>query len=267
MPDKKYPINPVAEDKLRKAIMELLYFFKVRKKKLANASIYQNLLKNRQGVEIGGPSTLFKTVLPVYQVIADLDCVNFSTVTLWEGSLANESTFNYYLNKNGRQFIAEATNLIPIKDDTYDFLLSSNCLEHVANPVQAVKEWIRVIKPNGYLLLVLPKKEIGFDHKRPTTSFEHILQDYTNKITEHDITHVEEILALHDLSRDRRAVNYENFKSRSLNNFTYRGLHHHVFDMPLIEKMFDYCGINLIQGDVDKKNNYALGEIKKQSTP
>jgi len=243
--------------------MGLLDFFKFRKKKLAKASTYQNLLKNRQGVEIGGPSTLFRTVLPVYQVIANLDCVNFSTVTMWEGSLTEESTFNYYQKKLGKQFIAEATNLIPIKDNTYDFLLSSNCLEHIANLIKALEEWIRVIKPNGYLLLVLPKKEIGFDHKKPTTSFEHILQDYTEKITEQDLTHLKEILELHDLSRDRRAGTYENFKSRSLNNFKYRGLHHHVFNMSLIKKTVNHGGINLVQDDVDKKNYYALGQIKK----
>ncbi len=269
MPDRKYNIQSILSKRgeLPVTIMELPDFFKFRlnlpKRKLATASIYQHLLKNRHGVEIGGPSTLFKTVLPVYQVIADLDNVNFSTETMWEGSLTEERPFNYYQKKQGRQFIAEATNLIPIKDDTYDFLLSSNCLEHIANPLKAVKEWIRVLKPDGYLLLVLPKKEIGFDHKRATTSFEHILQDYTNEITEQDLTHLDEILALHDLSRDRRAVNYEKFKSRSLNNFQSRGLHHHVFDMPLIKKILDYCGIDAIQGDVDKKNHYALGQIKK----
>jgi len=244
-------------------MINFFYFLKFRKKKLSTSSIYKNLLKNKRGIEIGGPSMVFKTTLPIYHVIADLNSVNFSTITMWEGSITEESTFHYYWNKTGKQFIAEATNLQKIKNDAYDFLLSSNCLEHIANPIKAMNEWIRVVKPNGYLLLVLPKKEMGFDHKRPVTTFEHILEDYKNNITEHDITHIEEILALHDLSRDRRAGDYESFKSRSLNNFKYRGLHHHVFDMSLIENIFRYCNINLVQADVEKKNYYALGQIKK----
>jgi SAM-dependent methyltransferase len=255
--------NLSIKDALPASIIEFLYFLKFRKPKLSTASIYQNLLKKKRGIEIGGPSMVFKTTLPVYHVLADLDSVNFSTTTIWEGSITEESAFNYYWNKTGKQYIAEATALINIKNDTYDFLLSSNCLEHIANPVKALKEWVRIIKPDGYLLLVLPRKEVGFDHKRPITSFEHILQDYKNKITEHDLTHLEEILALHDLSRDRRAGNYDSFKSRCLNNFQYRGLHHHVFDMSLIQNMFEHCNINLVQADVAKKNYYAIGQIKK----
>lgn len=258
-----YGVNFTIKNVLPPSIIEFLYFLKFRKTKLSTASVYQNLLKNRRGIEIGGPSLVFKTTLPLYHVIADLDSVNFSTTTMWEGSITEESNFNYYWNKTGKQFIAEATALTNIKNNAYDFLLSSNCLEHIANPVQALKEWIRVVKPDGYLLLVLPRKEAGFDHKRPVTSFEHILQDYNNNITEHDLTHLEEILKLHDLSRDRRAGNYDNFKNRSSNNFKYRGLHHHVFDMLLIENMFNHCKITLVQNDVGKKNYYAIGQIKK----
>ncbi len=258
-----YAIKQSIKNCMPASLIELLYFLKFHKKKLPNTLIYKNILKNRQGIEIGGPSMVFKSLLPLYSVISDLDGVNFSNETLWEGSITEGTHFNYYWNKKGRQFIAEGTDLVNINCNTYDFLLSANCLEHIANPIKAVKEWIRVIKPNGYLLLVLPRKEMGFDHKRPITSFKHILQDYSNDTTEHDLTHLNEILELHDLSRDRNAGNYERFKSRSLENFKYRGLHHHVFDMPLIEAIFKQCNITLVQADEAKKNYYALGQIKK----
>lgn len=245
------------------SVIELLYFLKFRKKKLSNTRIYKNIIKKGKGIEIGGPSMVFKSNLPLYSIISDLDGVNFSNETLWEGSISEGTDFNYYWNKRGRQFIAEGTDLKNINCDTYDFLLSANCLEHIANPLKAINEWIRVIKPNGYLLLVLPRKENGFDHKRTITTFEHILHDYKNNTTEYDLTHLNEILELHDLSRDRNAGNYESFKSRSLENFKYRGLHHHVFDMPLIEAIFKQCDITLVQADEAKKNYYALGQINK----
>lgn len=50
--------------------------------------------------------------------------------------------------------------------------------------------------------MVLPFKEKTFDHKRPVTSIEHILEDYNLNIDERDNTHFDEILNLHDLSRD-----------------------------------------------------------------
>jgi hypothetical protein len=50
-------------------IIGLLYFLKYRKQKLPNAYIYQNTLKNMQGIEIGGPSVAFRIILPIYPVI------------------------------------------------------------------------------------------------------------------------------------------------------------------------------------------------------
>jgi len=39
-----------------------------------------------------------------------------------------------------------------------DFVFSSHLLEHIVNYKSALKEWLRVIKPNGYLILYLPHK-------------------------------------------------------------------------------------------------------------
>ena len=91
------------------SIAELWYFFKYRKQKFSNVHIYQNIFRDKQGIEIGGPSKIFKTVLPIYKVIPNLDGANFSNTTMWEGSIDEGNSFNYYRNKTGKQFIAEAT--------------------------------------------------------------------------------------------------------------------------------------------------------------
>lgn len=244
-------------------IIGIFHFIKYRKQRLSKAYVYQEILSNKQGIEIGGPSLAFKIILPIYPVISSLDGVNFSNSTMWEGSIDEGYSFKYYKNKTGKQFISEATDLKKVNNNAYDFLLSSNCLEHVANPLKALDEWIRVIRPNGYLLLVLPKKESNFDHKRPITLFEHMLDDYKNNITEHDLTHLDEILELHDLSRDAPAGNHEQFKARSLDNFSNRGLHHHVFDMDLIKNIFNHYGLVLIQSDETSNDYFALGKVNK----
>jgi SAM-dependent methyltransferase len=243
-------------------VLDFLYVVKYRRHRLPKAHIYQNIIKNMQGIEIGGPSIVFRLVLPVYPVISNLDGVNFSSTTMWEGAIDEGNPFRYYKNKTGKQFVAEATDLSGIRDNTYDFLLSSNCLEHIANPLKALDEWIRVVRPNGYFLLVLPKKESNFDHKRPITTFEHILEDYKNNMNEHDLTHLEEILELHDLSRDAPAGDFEQFKFRSSDNFSNRGLHHHVFDMALIKDIFKYYELDLIQSDETNTDYFALGRTK-----
>lgn len=240
-----------------------LYAVKLSLKRLPEHHIYEGYLEHKSGIEVGGPSVLFRTVLPVYRAISHLDGVNFSNRTIWEGKLNEGYFFRYGRGQRGRQYIAEATDLRIIPSDAYDFLLSSNCLEHIANPIAALEEWKRVVIPNGYMLLVLPKNSSNFDHRRPITTFEHLLDDYENHVDEHDMTHLDEVLLLHDLSRDPQAGSFEQFKARCMDNFLHRGMHQHVFDMGLIKRMLEYLGIRVIRTDETDSDYYVLGQVVK----
>ena len=220
--------------------------------------LLQSMLPGRKGIEVGGPSLMFRTTFPIYPFIDSLDGANFSPDTVWEGSIQAGQSFKYSEGKSGIQFICDGTSLDQIETGTYDFVLSSNCLEHIANPLKALKEWKRVMKESGFILLVLPVKESNFDHRRPITPFEHLLEDLANQTTEKDLTHLDEILALHDLRRDPPAGNLEQFKQRSLDNFNNRTLHHHVFDFPLIKRMLEYTGFEIISMANSETDYFAL---------
>ena len=207
---------------------------------------YQAALRGKRGIEIGGPSKIFRRDLPVYKVIGSLDGVNFSAQTVWEGSLSEGQNFEYMKGRRGRQFIAEGSDLHAIADASYDFLISCNNLEHLANPLKALTEWRRVIKPGGHLLLVLPRKESNFDRQRDITPFNHLLQDLANDTDERDLTHLDEILARHDHSVLGSSVDLESFKQQSLLNFENRCLHHHVFDPALIDQMMQHVGLDVL---------------------
>jgi hypothetical protein len=71
-----------------------------------------------------------------------------------------------------------------------------------------------------------------------------LLQDLNKQTPEDDLTHLDEILALHDLEMDLLAGNKESFEKRSRANLSNRCLHHHVFDMALIKDVFKYFGLN-----------------------
>jgi len=241
-----------------KSAVDLFYILKHARWRLPLRQKYQSFVENKYGIEIGGPSSIFKNMLPIYQFVAGLDGVNFSSDTVWEGRIKSGDAFNYDANRSGCQFISEATDLSEIATARYDFLLSSNCLEHVANPIKALSEWRRVIKPGGGLILVLPNRESNFDHQRPVTKFEHLLDDFTQDVGEDDLTHLDEILALHDLSMDPVAGDLEHFRQRSLKNFENRTLHHHVFDVQLIEEMLDHVGLDIVDVTTTKTDFFAL---------
>lgn len=205
-----------------------------------------NYVSEKIGIEIGGPSNIFRSLIPVYFKAKRIDGVNFSNKTVWEGEIHSGNNYQYLPNTFGYQFISDGTDLKEIETETYEFLLSSDCLEHIANPIKALLEWKRILKTNHLMLLILPNKKSNFDHQREFTSFQHIFNDYKNNVDESDMTHLREILSLHDLTKDPAAGNFQQFTARSLDNINNRCLHHHVFNQDLIKKMLEVTGFKTI---------------------
>jgi SAM-dependent methyltransferase len=211
------------------------------------------LLEARAGLEIGGPSGIFGPhgCIPVYPVAGKIDACNFGKTTVWEGELREGDHFVFDERKPpGRQYIAEASDLSQTADASYDFVLSSHCLEHMANPLLGLSEWIRVLKQDGLLVLVVPHKDGTFDHRRPVTKLDHLVQDFEAKMTEGDLTHLDEILRLHDLSQDPGAGTYEAFRERSIRNLENRCLHQHVFDTRLAVEVVNHIGLQILAVEV-----------------
>ena len=225
----------------------------VSRKLLRSRAPCHQLCKSRVdkkcGLEIGGPSGLFgrNGLIPLYPFVRELDNCNFSNKTVWEGSIREGPTFKYdKRGKPGTQFIAEAGALSMIPDNSYDFLLSSHSLEHLANPLKALTEWMRVLAPHGTLVLIVPHKDGTFDHRRPVTTLEHLRADLERQTSEDDLTHLQEILELHDLGRDPNAGGQAAFTARSTANPQTRCLHHHVFDTMLAARVVDCAKFRLL---------------------
>jgi SAM-dependent methyltransferase len=119
-------------------------------------------------------------------------------------------------------------------------------IEHVANPLRALHEWLRVVKPDGILTLVVPHKHGTFDHKRPVATRSHLIEDFERDTPEDDQTHLPEILRLHDHDRspfDGTRAEWEGWCRR---NTELRSLHHHVFDTALVVEMLQHVGVQLL---------------------
>lgn len=50
-----------------------------------------------------------------------------------------------------------------IKDAEFDFVHSSHSLEHMQNPVAALNNWMRVLKPGGFVVCTVPD-ELLYEH-------------------------------------------------------------------------------------------------------
>lgn len=209
---------------------------RITRKKCHGYSTMEPYLAGKYGLEIGGPSPIFcgKHLVPVYDTCGRIDNCAFAAQTIWSDA-ADSQKFGSHL---GKQFVAEACDLSAVPEETYEFVIASHVLEHTANPLLALQEWSRVLIPGGVILLIVPDKRTTFDHKRPYTSFDHIEADFQANVSEDDLTHLGEILKLHDLGLDPGAGSPEQFSERCLRNPSARAMHHHVFSPEVLAMMF-----------------------------
>ena len=73
----------------------------------------------------------------------------------------------------------DAQEMLSIEDSTFDFVASSHCLEHLVDPFVGLKNWFRVLKPGGYLIVTIPEEDLyeqgtwpsnkNLDHKHSFT--------------------------------------------------------------------------------------------------
>jgi SAM-dependent methyltransferase len=74
--------------------------------------------------------------------------------------------------------IVDGFSLASIPDATSDFLIANHVLEHTPNPILALVNWSRILRPGGILFISIPIAARSFDVGRSLTTPEHMLEDY-----------------------------------------------------------------------------------------
>lgn len=218
---------------------------------IGNAGFYLEQLKGLRCLEIGGPSPIFgdRGPLPLYRVIASLDNVNLR---------GPSGAFRYHASRpTGMSYVAEAAPL-SFGDGAYDCVLSSHVIEHCANPLGALREWMRVVRKGGLVLTVAPERSECFDHSRAATPWQHLLEDERRSMPEGDETHVEEFIAHMDrrlLSKPDAAI----LESRARENLVSRWVHHHTWSAAMLVKAMMHVGLDILAIDKAPISIVALG--------
>jgi SAM-dependent methyltransferase len=71
---------------------------------------------------------------------------------------------------------------LPFISEAFDYVLSSHMIEHAFDPIATIKEWMRVIKKDGYIFMIVPHKDRTFDSNRDVTPIEELLDRHNGKI-------------------------------------------------------------------------------------
>lgn len=63
----------------------------------------------------------------------------------------------------------DAQHMAAVADEQYDFVFSSHCLEHLSDPEEALKNWLRILKPGGHMIVNVPDEDLYEQGVFPST--------------------------------------------------------------------------------------------------
>ena len=95
---------------------------------------FHNRYFNGNGIDIGGKPDPFSQYIGVFPLV--------KSVKIWD------------LEDGDAQYMNSA------KDESYDFVISSHCLEHMVDVYEAFNNWIRITKKGGYLIITVPDEDM-----------------------------------------------------------------------------------------------------------
>ena len=76
---------------------------------------------------------------------------------------------------------------LPFEDDSFDFVLASHVVEHMPDPIAALREWVRVA--SRYVFLVVPHRDRTFDRDRSLTSLDELIVRHREGLTSDEDRH------------------------------------------------------------------------------
>jgi len=208
-------------------------------------------IENKYAIEMGGPTILFQESMLIYDKIS-VDGINLKDNNQWQ----NVGDVYKYYNKTGKQFVGDCVdeNIINSIQQKYDLILTSHHLEHVANPIKALKLWLTLLNKDGKILCIIPNKEHFWDSVRNYTTLEHLIEDYENNTLEDDLTHLNENYMTDVYNSER----FPDYKDKAKENIKHRIMHHHCFNIELVVKMMEYSGYKTIYSFVYDKDPLQL---------
>ena len=140
--------------------------------KFKESALAHKLLDGLDGLEIGGSAhNSFGLKTRNVDYTAELTCFKQEEIKLCGEALPVD--------------IVSPGDKLPLEDSSVDFVISSHVIEHFPDPIKALKEWYRVVKPGGYLYIIAPHKERTLDKERNRSTLAELIERHeTGKVPE-----------------------------------------------------------------------------------
>jgi glycosyltransferase involved in cell wall biosynthesis len=147
----------------------------------------------------------------------------------------------FYPHLENRNFVEvdiidNGEKLESLHDSSVDFVIANHMIEHCQDPISTLRNFLRVIKPDGILYMAVPDKRYTFDRNRPVTMLEHLIRDYTEGPMWSEMSHLEEWVRLAEQVP-------ENQVSERIQELVKSGynIHYHVWTQWEFQELLLHC--------------------------
>lgn len=166
----------------------------------------------------------------------DVGASENSIKTLIDPCCAQIDTQDIITSNKGKLTYLCPADEIPASSDTYDFICASHVLEHLNNPIKALKEWERILRPDGYIIAFMPDCRLWItDRKRfeieelrckSFAKMDFLLEDFKNGIR----------------NQPQDWLDYKSY------HFAYYYEHKYIWTIGYAIDMLRYIGFKIIEG-------------------
>jgi SAM-dependent methyltransferase len=140
--------------------------------------------------------------------------------------------------------VSDLETMRGIGPESQDFVIANHVLEHVEDPLRALRAVSRALRPQGIAYMALPDKRFTFDKDRETTSLEHLLRDHAEGPDWSLASHYEEWVRVVDgMTGDAYREKVELMLKTRAN------IHFHVWDFAAMLELFAH---------VERDRSYGL---------
>jgi SAM-dependent methyltransferase len=139
------------------------------------------------GVEFGAGASPYPVPLECRVLFADRLGHEDLTGELYPGQIAEDLIHP--------DLITDLETCGSIADTSVDFLIACHVIEHTRDPIGAIVQAWRRLRPGGSLVLAVPSRDRTFDRDREITPLAHLIEDFERPDRARDYAHYEEFYA------------------------------------------------------------------------
>lgn len=137
---------------------------------------------------------------------------------------------------------------IAVQNNMYDFIVARHILEHLNNPIKAIKEWQRILKPHGKMVVIMPDCRLYItDRKR-------------YEISEVSWQWMAEIEMLVEDFKNCIPNNPEDWRNYKDYHHAYYYGHKYLWRLIHAKKLFEFMGFTVIENRESKEEFVEIFE-------